>query len=178
MIKTENQIWADLRKLITLGLAKFGIEGWQIRQLQQPVKITTLQPTVFMAKLNAPRIGCQYSKKEVVDGSLMRTEKFIQEIRFQISALKKRIPAVVDDFTSSDALNALISWFMSRDGLSAIRALGYNTYRVGRLEEPFFIDDSDTYERNPYFEFSLIVNQSYSEEIPGTNQLIPKITGV
>lgn len=49
MIKTENQIWADLKSLITQGLAKFGLEGWQIRQLQQPVKITTLQPTVFMA---------------------------------------------------------------------------------------------------------------------------------
>ena len=33
MIKTENQIWADLKSLITQGLNAFGIAGWQIRQL-------------------------------------------------------------------------------------------------------------------------------------------------
>lgn len=178
MIKTENQIWADLKSLITRGLEAFNINGWQIRQLQQPVKITTLQPTIFMAKLNSPRIGWQYSANGAAAAGVQHKESYWQEIRFQISALKKRHPADISDFTSSDALNALITWFMSRKGLSAIRELGYSTFRVSRLEEPFFIDDSDTYERNPYFEFSLILNQSYSEEIPGTNKFIPKITGV
>lgn len=178
MIKSENQIWADLKSLITQGLNAFGIVGWQIRQLQQPVKITTLQPTVFMAKLNSPRIGWQYSANRSSEETVLRRESYLQEIRFQISALKKRHPADIGDFTSSDALNALITWFMSREGLSAIRGLGYNTLRVGRLEEPFFIDDSDTYERNPYFEFSLILNQNYTVNIPGTNKFIPKITGV
>lgn len=178
MIKTENQIWADLKSLITQGLAKFGLEGWQIRQLQQPVKITTLQPTVFMAKLNSPRIGWQYNKNVATASEVIHTEVYKQEIRFQISALKKRHPADIEEFTSSDALNALITWFMSREGLASIRALGYSTFRISRLEEPFFIDDSDTYERNPYFEFSLVLNQSYTGPIPGTNKFTPKITGV
>lgn len=178
MIKTENQIWADLKSLITQGLNAFGIAGWQIRQLQQPVKITTLQPTVFMAKLNSPRIGWQYSANRALAAGVEHKESYWQEIRFQISALKKRHPADTEEFTSSDALNALITWFMSREGLASIRALGYNTFRISRLEEPFFIDDSDTYERNPYFEFSLILNQSYTGPIPGTNKFTPKITGV
>lgn len=83
MIKTENQIWADLRKLITLGLAKFGIEGWQIRQLQQPVKITTLQPTVFMAKLNAPRIGWQYSKMKLLTAVLCAPKSSYRKFAFK-----------------------------------------------------------------------------------------------
>lgn len=178
MIKTENQIWTDLKGLIMRGLERFNVEGWQIRQLQQPLKITTLQPTIFMAKLNSPRIGWQYSKNTVSAFDVVHTEIYKQEIRFQISALKKRNPADIHDFTSSDVLNTLITWFMSKEGLAAILALGYNTFRVSKLEEPFFIDDSDTYERNPYFEFSLIINQSYTGDIPGTNKFIPKITGV
>ena len=67
---------------------------------------------------------------------------------------------------------------MSADGLAAIRAKGYNTYRISQLEEPFFIDDSDTYERDPYFELSLILNQSYSGDIPGTDKITVKTKGV
>lgn len=178
MIKTENQIWADLKKLITQGLDKFSVEGWQIRQLQQPLKITTLRPTIFMAKLNSPRIGWQYSGDVSTKFGVAHTEFYKQEIRFQISALKRRNPADVDEFTSSDVLNVLISFFMSKEGLAAVRMMGYNVFRISRLEEPFFIDDSDTYERNPYFEVSLIINQSYTGDIPGTNKFIPKITGV
>lgn len=178
MIKTENQIWADLKKLITQGLDKFSVEGWQIRQLQQPLKITTLRPTIFMAKLNSPRIGWQYSANRALAAGVEHKESYWQEIRFQISALKKRHPADIEEFTSSDALNALITWFMSKEGLEAVRMMGYNVFRISRLEEPFFIDDSDTYERNPYFEVSLIINQNYTGDIPGTNKFIPKITGV
>lgn len=178
MIKTENQIWIDLKNLIMQGLERFSIDGWQIRQLQQPVKITTLRPTIFMAKLNSPRIGWQYSKNTASASGIVHTEIYKQEIRFQISALKKRNSANVEEITSSDVLNALITWFMSREGLAAVRELGYNIFRIGKLEEPFFIDDSDTYERNPYFEFSLIINQSYTGNISGTNKFIPKITGV
>ena len=93
MIKTENQIWTDLKGLIMRGLERFNVEGWQIRQLQQPLKITTLQPTIFMAKLNSPRIGWQYSKNTVSAFDVVHTEIYKQEIRFQISALKKRNPA-------------------------------------------------------------------------------------
>lgn len=174
-MKTENAIWKDLKDLITEGLQTFNIKGWQIRQLQQPVKITSLKPTIFMAKLRGPRIGWQYNKNENINNQVIHTEQFKQEIRFQISAIKKRLPQDVDDFTSSDALNALITYFMSKEGLQAIRKKGYNIFRIGILEEPFFIDDSDTYERNPYFEMSLIVNQSYSEVIPGVNQFTAKI---
>ena len=177
-IRSENQVWADLKGFIQHALKSFGIEGWQVRQLQQPLKLTTLEPTIFMARLRSPRIGWQYTKNAYVKNELIHTEKYKQEMRFQISALKKRKPVDINEATVSDVLNLLVSWFMSADGLAAIRAKGYNTYRISQLEEPFFIDDSDTYERDPYFELSLILNQSYSGVIPGTDKITVKTKGV
>ena len=160
-IRTENQIYADIIGFIKNSLTALNIEGWQVLQLKQPVKLTTIKPTIYVTCTNKNRRGCQQRLYPITENELKIKEGFTQEVDVQISALKRReLSDTVDTLNSADVLEYLKTYMLNPYALQDLRALGYTIYQPSNIQSPDFFDDSDNFEFMPFFNVTFILKQS------------------
>lgn len=176
-IKTENQQWQDIITIIKYILTKKQI-SWQVKQLQQPENIGFTTGCVYVSRIDTNRLGWQEHKDKFVNGNMIHTEAYFEQIQYQISAFKKRNPSDITEITSSDVLNAIITFFMSSAGVQYIRSLGYESFRVSQLRQPTIVTDSENYEKNPSFDITLVLRQTEDEKENYTNKIDFDLKGV
>lgn len=171
-VKTENQIWASVFSLLNGILTKKQITGWTIRQGNQPAVEGLRDKSIYITRIASKRYGWQAhrNKYDEVAGKMIHSESYFQEILFQISAFSKRNPSNIDEITSGDILNTFITYLQSIDGVSAMQALGFQTYRIVELREPPIVDDSEIYEKLPSFDISIVLVQNDECEIGSTDE--------
>lgn len=161
MIKTENQIYADIKGFIETGLNFLNIGGWQVLQLNQPVKLCTIKPTVYITCTQRRRRGWQYRQDTVFNGELIHTEAFKQEIDVQVSAIRSwKITDTETTPNPSDILEELKMWMLSSSGLKTLRAGGYEIYQPSEVRSSEFMNDSENFEMLPSFTITFVHEQS------------------
>lgn len=179
-IKGENQIYADIVGFVNSSLSAQNIQGWQVLQLKQPVKLTDITPTIYVTCTLRRRRGWQYRDYKIIDAELKNTQYFKQEIDVQFSALKRReIDDTVDTLNSSDVLELFKTYMLNPEkGLKDLRALGYRIYQPSEIQSPDFIDDSDNFEFMPFFTVTFILNQSLSSPQTSIDEYTLRIKSV
>lgn len=160
-IKSENQIYADIIGFINGALSALDIQGWQVLQLKQPVKLTTIKPTIYVTCTNKNRRGWQQRIYPKTEQELRIRDSFYQEVDVQISALKRReLTDTVDTLNSADVLEYIKTYMLNIYALQDLRALGYTIYQPSNIQSPDFFDDSDNFEFMPFFNVTFILKQS------------------
>lgn len=160
-IKSENQIYSDIIGFINNSLKDLEINGWQVMQLKQPVKLTEIKPTIYVTFTNKNRRGWQQRIYPVVNQELKIKDGFIQEIEVQISALRRReLSDTIDTLNSADVLEYIKTYMLNLYSLQDLRKLGYTIYQPSNIQSPDFFDDSDNFEFMPFFNVTFILNQS------------------
>lgn len=160
-IKSENQIYADIIGFINSALSALDIQGWQVLQLKQPVKLTSLTPTIYVTIANKNRRGSQQRLYPVVANELKIKDGFYQELDVQISALRRRdLSDTVDTLNSADVLEYIKTYMLNLYALQDLRSLGYTIYQPSNIQNPDFFDDSDNFEFMPFFNVTFILKQS------------------
>lgn len=160
MIKTENQIYSDIVKFTNDCLTALDIEGWQVLQLKQPIKLTDIQPTVFVSCTTKSRRGWQGRNYQNTD-EYKRTDKFKQQVLVQFSALRRReLDDTTDTLNSADVLEYLKTYMLNPYSLQDLRKLGYLIYQPSEVQTPDFFDDSNNFEFMPFFNVTFILDQS------------------
>lgn len=160
-IKSGNQIYTDIISFINNSLATLGIQGWQVLQLKQPVKLTDIEPTIYVTCTNKNRRGWQQRIYPITNQELKIREGFVQEIDVQISALKRReLTDTVDTLNSADILEYIKTYMLNPYSLQDLRALGYTIYQPSNIQSPDFFDDSDNFEFMPFFNVTFILKQT------------------
>lgn len=160
-IRTENQIYADIIGFIKNSLTALNIEGWQVLQLKQPVKLTTINPTIYVTCTNKNRRGWQQRIYPKTEQELKIREGFYQEIDVQISALKRReLTDTVDTLNSADVLEYIKTYMLNLNSLDTLRGLGYTIYQPSNIQSPDFFDDSENFEFMPFFNVTFILKQT------------------
>lgn len=188
-IKPENQMYADIIGFINNSLTILSewfpdsnFSEWQVLQLNQPVKLTEITPTIWVSLTNKTRRGWQFRKykgfKEYEQ--LTNTQKFKQEVLVQISALRSRM---LDDTTStlnsSDVLEYLKAYMLNPVTIQNLRQLGYSIYQPTEIQKPDFYNDSDNFEFMPFFQVTFILEQSLERPQEHIDEIIIKtIEGV
>lgn len=180
-IRTENQIYADIIGFVNQFLIDRNIQGWQVLQLNQPVKLTEINPTIWVSVTNRTQRGWQYRKYKGFKQSenFTQTQKFKQEKLVQFSALRERLTGdTVNTINSTDILINLKSYLLST-GLSLIKSKGYSIYQPLEIQTPSFQNDSDNFEFMPFFQVTFILEQSLEFPQEHINEYIIKnIEGV
>ena len=162
-IKSENQIYADIIGFINAALSALDIQGWQVLQLRQPIKLTEVNPTIFVTCTNKRRRGWQYRDYKTVNDEFRHIEQFKQEIDVQFSALRRReLEDTTDTINSADVLEYLKTYMLNPYSLQDLRNMGYRIYQPSEIQSPEFIDDSDNFEFMPFFTTTFILEQSLS----------------
>ena len=177
--KTENQIFQDFISLANNALAFFSIQGWQVRQLRQVLKVNVLPPTIFVSIITNKQTGAQYLQTQKTDDIITETNSAKQEVKIRFSALRKRkITDETDTIYGVDVLRLISYYLQSQTGINDLKTLGYAQYRNGLITNQDFLDDSDNFEFMPFFENEFLFTNSWTNsigEITKINQGIYKI---
>lgn len=178
-IKGENQIYADIVGFVNSSLTALNIQGWQVLQLKQPVKLTDIIPTIYVTCTLKRRRGWQYRDYKIIDAELKNTQYFKQEIDVQFSALRRReLEDTINTLNSADILELLKTYMLNPYTLQDLRALGYKIYQPSEIQSPDFTDDSDNFEFMPFFNVTFILNQSLSSPQTSIDEYTLNIKGV
>lgn len=188
-IKSENQIYADIIGFLNHSLSVLGtwfpdynFSEWQVLQLNQPVKLTEITPTIWVSLTNKNRRGWQYRnyKGYGEQEDFKQTQRFKQEILCQISALRERqLTDTTDTLNSADVLEYLKSYLLKDDGLTYIRQKGYTVYQPLEIQKPTFQNDSDNFEFMPFFQVTFILEQTLERPQEHIDEIqFKKIEGV
>lgn len=169
-IKSENKVYEDLIGFIKNSLSilsewfpAFNFSEWQVLQLNQPVKLTEIKPTVWVSCTTKTRRGWQYRKYTGFgeQEDFKQQQKFKQEILVQISALRSRkIDDTINTLNSADVLEYLKAYMLNPLTIQALRAKGYSFYQPSEIQKPDFYNDSDNFEFMPFFQVTFIIEQS------------------
>ena len=161
-IKSENQIYADIVQLINTALTNLNIKGWQVLQLKQPIKLTNIQPTIYVTYTTTNQRGWQYRSYSTSVSGYQKTEHQKEELLVQISALRRRtINDSVNTLNSKDILKYLRMYLLDiNKGLKDLKNLGYSIYQPSEIQSPDFFDDSDNFEFMPFFNVTFIIEQT------------------
>lgn len=167
MYKNENEIYADIISLCDTGLAWSGISGFTSKRAVQALNVNTLSPIILVTRLSSNQYGFQFNKGSYNSSTGKYTEShcFLQDLRFNIRGLKRRsgVQQTSNIFTSEDAVRGVMTYFQSRDGIKACANLGYSVVKPKENPEPFYISDSDQYEKSPSFDLLLSIVQSFDK---------------
>lgn len=170
-IKPENQIYADIIGFVNNTLTilsewfpNYNFSEWQVLQLNQPVKLTEIKPTIWVSCTTKNRRGWQYRNYEGYqpEQEFKQTNKFKHEIQVQFSALRSRlISDTVNTLNSADVLEYLKSYMLNPLALKTLRDLGFTIYQPSEVQTPDFFNDSDNFEFMPFFTTTFIIEQSF-----------------
>jgi len=165
-MKTENQIWKDMMAVVQTGLTYFDISDFEIRQSNQPSKVTIDTPTIWIERVSSKRYGVQSTIPIMVDGQLVEQSSYYQEIIFQITALKKRLVSDDEDSqTAGDVLNLLTTFFNGSVGVRAMAEKSLSSIWITSVNEPAEIMDSELFEKTPSFDITVICKQTETKPI-------------
>ena len=188
-IRSENLIYSDLIGFVNNSLTilsewfpQSNFSEWQVLQLNQPVKLTEIKPTIWVSATTRNRRGWQYRKYDGYGETeqFTQNQKFKQEISVQFSALRERlIKDDVNTLNSTDVLIYLKSYILNPLTLKTLRTMGYSIYQPTEIQTPTFQNDSDNFEFMPFFQVTFIIEQTLERPQEHINEYIIKnIEGV
>ena len=160
-IKSENQIYADIIGFVNSALTALEITGWQVLQLKQPIKLTEINPTIYVTATTKSRRGWQYRNYNDTLTGFKRADKFKEQIDVQFSALRRReLTDTVETIGSADILEYLKTYIYNPYSIQDFYKKGYLIYQPSEVQTPDFFDDSDNFEFMPFFSVTFILDQS------------------
>ena len=171
MIKTENQVYADVISFIKAALLNFEVDGWKVCKLIQPSKFNEIKPVVYVSVLDVSQRGTQFSRTTKKDGLIVSEEVFREEIRIRISALRRNLLSDKEEtLCAKDVLKMIASWFVSPYGIAEIQDAGYSIYNPSGIKQDNIEDDSANLSAMPYFDITFVTECSWNapyKEISG-----------
>lgn len=174
---TEQTIFTDVISFVNAGLLKLNYSNWNVVQSGQP-KITALKrPIIIIDMISAPRYGWQHIKEKVVNSQIVHKELFYQDLNFQLSAFKHR-SATSEEETAIDVCIGLSTFFNSEAGINLIKKKGYGISKITEIRTGFFVNEEETYEQNPSFDFSLNILQEVSSFVEEISDISGRVKGV
>lgn len=163
----ENKLYADIVELVNNGLTYVGISDFTVLRATQVTNLSEITPTVMIDRVSSNQYGWQGGKDYTEDSTFKRKDVFLQEVKFTIRALKRRsgVQQTAEVTTSEDAIRGIMTYFQSMTGIHDAIDKGYQILRLKENPEPYFISDSDQYEKSPSFDLILIIKQTYAKTI-------------
>jgi len=178
-MKNENQIWQDMVAAVNAGLADNSVTGFEVRQSSQPIKVTIGQPTIWIERVSSKRYGAQITRPIISGGLLFEQSVYYQEIIFQVSAIKKRLPAnTVSTQTAGDVLNILVTYFNGPEGIATLAGKSFSALLISEVREPVATLDSDLYEKTPSFDITVIHKQTQNKTVHHADTTTETVIGI
>lgn len=163
-MKTEAIQWRDILNILNLALLKMNIKGVNVVRSYQPSKGHFPRPHLLVHRLFTDSIAYVGEKTIIENGAPVKILKEIQEIHYQIDAIKKAEPGNTEALTAFEIARLVKLWLNSPGGGAYIRSLGYGSLRAGDIRQPDFLNENDVWETNPNFDLILICENDFKTD--------------
>ena len=166
MAKTEVEIFTDIIGIITPNIPS----DWKVLRGFQPEKTAIDDKLITITKVAGRRYGFQrrnYKLNDQDNDSLIREEKYSQEMTFQLSGYNFDR----HDVTPFDVLGNLITSLQTLDVIKQFIDLGYSLSRITDVRELEFDNSGGDYQMEVQFDFTVILEQVVTFITPATRTL-------
>lgn len=163
-MKTEAMQWRDILNILNLALSEMNVQGVSVFRSYQPSKGHFPRPHLLVHRLFTKSIAYVGEKTVIEEGKPKKILKEIQEIHYQIDAIKKAEPGNTEALTAFEIARLVKLWLNSPGGGAYIRRLGYGNLRAGDIRQPDFINETDVWETNPNFDLILICENDFKTD--------------
>lgn len=160
-LKSENQIFADIARLLRDALSAVGADGWTVIQEYQPTEQNLRNKLVKFSKVYSRKIGAQGNadEKRILENGeieLVHKEFFQKEISIQLDCFVHRtVEDMEESITGADMAQQLVCYFSGVSGIQALLEAGYGMFRIENIRNYKHISDSDLYQIIPGFDLVL-----------------------
>lgn len=160
-LTSENQLFADLIRIIRDGLVALGVDGWTVMQDYQPTEQGLRDKLIKLNKVYSRKIGAQGNadEKRILENGeieLVHKEFFQKEISIQLDFyVKSTVAETVDSITGADMAQQLACYFSGVSGVQALLEAGYGMLRIENIRDPKHVLDSNLYQVLPGFDLVL-----------------------
>ena len=175
---TNADLWTKIISLFMAARSKMELTEYAVKKGAQHTITSFVQPLILIHKIGATNLswgGDRYNYNETQD-KLYRTEELIQEIAFQVTALKR--DTATDTNSASDAIMKLQLYLNGEDGISKARELGFQLGRITGTRHPTWVDEGQAYESAPSFDLTVYMRQSIEMPQEGIDEIVNQIGGV
>ena len=175
---TNAELWTKLITLFRHACVIMDLPEYVVKKGAQHTITSFVQPMILINKIgstNLSWIGDGYNFDESKD-KLYRTEKLLQELTFQVTALKR--DSSDDSNSASDAIVKLQMYLNGNIGIDKAHELGIQLGRITSARHPIWVDEGQAYESAPNFDLIVYMEQSITMLEEGVEEIISQIGGV
>ena len=175
---TNADLWTKIISLFRAACSKMELTEYTVKKGAQHTITSFVQPMILINKIGATNLswgGDKYNFDEDKN-ELHRTEELIQEVMFQVTALKRDTSD--DSNSASDAIAKLQLYLNGEDGVSKARELGIQLGRISGSRHPIWIDEGQAYESSPSFDLTVYMQQSIEMLQEGIDEIVNQVGGV
>ena len=175
---SNADIW---RKLITLfkhACVTMDMSEYVVKKGAQHTITSFVQPMILINKIGATNLSWvaqDYDYNNSKD-ELYRNERLLQEVTFQVTALKR--DSSDDNNSPSDAIMKLQLYLNGELGITKSRELGIQLGRITGTRHPIWVDEGQAYESAPSFDLTVYMEQSITMLQEGVDEIVSKVGGV
>ena len=149
-------------ELLNEALSAKNIVGMTVMRSYQPTDING-KNLILINKISSRRYGWRGRHNKLINNIMTHIEKYFQEMRFQISVLKKINISDASEITAADIANKIVDYFLSDKGLKSLRNKGYMPLRVVDVRDTNFVNENENYQFNPNFDLICTIEQEIVE---------------
>jgi hypothetical protein len=175
--KTRIEVQRILKKVLEDGLSALGHDGCAVMEFAN-ASFQNADKVVLMNPIGTKRVGWQGKDYSPYNETLVMRESWIEEQRWQIHCVKKRITSSTDiSPTAEDIADDLVTWFNGR-GCEELRTYGMANLRIDSDAVIVYNDNSDLYQKRAVFTVKIRVPKELKSGKSYMDTLVPKIMPV
>lgn len=178
----DNLLIRLIIQVITAGLPSVGLNTLLIKQGQQPTQQgVNTAPTGYFFKVGPDHPYGFPNVKDVFNttaGTFDHIESQQYESTFQMMTQATQNPLMPNALTASDILNYLRYILQSRVTIATFEAQNIGVLKITEVRNPYFKDDSDTFQASPSFDFTLTHKQTIITSTPVVETDIVQVLSV
>ena len=177
----EADVWEAILAVINTGIIANGLADIEVIQAFQPTKQGPPDKNnVRLFKISAPRVGHQGRNAvfNVGNDNFDETEKYWQSINIQATTEVRQDLSDEDSLTAYDLAGLCAAILQTRVTRQALLVSGISIENIKDIRFSSDLDDSDEYDLNPSFDFTVLYEQTLSSNFPKVHHIDANIKRV
>lgn len=168
----ENDLYTNLRTIISAGLAANAAPAYPVLQDFQPTQQgMDSAPTIYLHMIGDHRYG-SVQRTDIWDSNtstMVHTERQLLETSFQLTCYATPNVNDLTIPTANDIAELVAAVLQSDSTIASLKALGLSVLRITDVRHPYFSDDRDQNEASPNFDFTIEHEQVIISTTPIVN---------
>lgn len=180
---TDNDVWVILTAMLDSAIVSSGLDASNVifaRAVQPRQEGAISQPALYCHRISSKRYGWQSRKDNYnsTDDNFDHTESIITESVYQVSAEVSEDPNDLSELTAFDVVSRIalqlnsyaVRQFLLSNDIAIIRIIDVRT--------PFFKNESDQFEPEPSFDFTISYKQNIMSKVSSITEYEGNISRV